>query len=130
MRNFPIAADLGARDDQVSAGAGLPRRLPIDMNGHDHYSDHMGRTVTATEAKAKILALLDEVEAGEEIEITRHGRLVARLVPARPGLALMGRFRGEVEQLVSDEELMTPIDEAEFDGWDWIADPEQEQERR
>ena len=130
MRNFPIAADLGSRADQVSAGSGFPRRRPIDMNRSDHYSDQMGKTVTATEAKAKILALLDEVEAGEEIEITRHGRLVARLVPARPGLALKGRFRGEVEQLVSDEELMTPIDGAEFDGWDWIADPEQEQERR
>ena len=95
------------------------------MRSADQYSDHMGKTVTATEAKAKILSLLDEVEAGEEIEITRHGRLVARLVPARPGLALMGRFRGEVRQLVSDEELMKPIDEAEFDGWDWIANPEQ-----
>ncbi|MBA3403922.1 MAG: type II toxin-antitoxin system prevent-host-death family antitoxin, partial [Gemmatimonadaceae bacterium] len=29
--------------------------------------------MTATEVKAKILALLDEVEAGEEIEITRRG---------------------------------------------------------
>lgn len=95
------------------------------MRPPDHYSDYMGKTVTATEAKAKILSLLDEVEAGEEIEITRHGRLVARLVPARPGIALMGRFRGEVKQLVSDEELMKPIDEAEFDGWDSIADPGQ-----
>jgi len=85
----------------------------------------MAKTVSATEAKAKILALLDEVEAGEEIEITRHGRLVARLVPARPGLALTGKFRGLVEQLVSDDELMAPIGDQEWDGWDWIADPEQ-----
>jgi prevent-host-death family protein len=53
------------------------------MHRADQYSDHMGKVVTATEAKAKILALLDEVESGEEVEITRHGRLVARLVPAR-----------------------------------------------
>jgi len=36
----------------------------------------------ATEVKAKILALLDAVSAGEEEEITKHGRLVARLVSA------------------------------------------------
>ena len=38
--------------------------------------------MTATEVKAKILGLLDEVAAGEEVEITKHGRTVARLVPA------------------------------------------------
>ena len=39
----------------------------------------MTRKLTATEAKAKILAVLDEVAAGEEVEITKHGRTVARL---------------------------------------------------
>jgi prevent-host-death family protein len=34
----------------------------------------MTRKVTATEAKAKILGLLDAVAAGEEIEITKHPR--------------------------------------------------------
>ncbi|BBX97450.1 hypothetical protein MLAC_27440 [Mycobacterium lacus] len=43
--------------------------------------------MTATEVKAKILALLDEVAAGEEIEITKHGRAIARLVAA-PGPTL------------------------------------------
>jgi prevent-host-death family protein len=43
----------------------------------------MTREITATEAKRKFLALLDEVEAGEEIEITRDGVAVARLSPAR-----------------------------------------------
>jgi prevent-host-death family protein len=69
----------------------------------DHYSDHMAKTVTATEAKAHILALLDDVEAGEEIEITRHGRLVARLVPARGAAALMGKYAGLVTFNVTDE---------------------------
>lgn len=36
----------------------------------------------AFEAKNKLAALLDRVERGEEIVITRHGRAVARLVPA------------------------------------------------
>jgi len=72
----------------------------------------MGKVVSATEAKAKILALLDEVEAGEEIEITRHGRLVARLVPARRGAALRGLFAGLVRTNVeSEEELFSPMSE-------------------
>ena len=75
----------------------------MDVHRADQYSDHMGKVVTATEAKAKILALLDEVESGEEVEITRHGRLVARLVPARRGAALRGRFKGLVTTAVDDE---------------------------
>jgi prevent-host-death family protein len=40
----------------------------------------------AFEAKNKFGHLLDLVERGEEVTITRHGKEVARLVPARtPG---------------------------------------------
>jgi prevent-host-death family protein len=38
-------------------------------------------TVGAYEAKTHLAELLEKVEAGEEITITRHGRPVARLVP-------------------------------------------------
>ena len=38
------------------------------------------RTVGAFEAKNKLSELLDEVERGGEIVITRHGKPVARLV--------------------------------------------------
>lgn len=38
-------------------------------------------SVGAYDAKAKLSALLDRVERGEEIIITRHGRPIARLVP-------------------------------------------------
>jgi prevent-host-death family protein len=37
--------------------------------------------VGAFEAKSKLGQLLDRVEAGEEIVITRRGKAVARLVP-------------------------------------------------
>lgn len=37
-------------------------------------------TVGAFEAKTKLSALLDRVEQGEEVLITRHGEPVARLV--------------------------------------------------
>jgi len=40
--------------------------------------------VGAFEAKNTLGSLLDRVEKGEEIRITRHGRKVARLVPDLP----------------------------------------------
>lgn len=39
------------------------------------------RTVGAYEAKTKLPALLDQVERGRTIVITRHARNVARLIP-------------------------------------------------
>lgn len=41
----------------------------------------MAQTVQASEAKARLLQLLDIVERGETIVITRHGRPIARLEP-------------------------------------------------
>lgn len=53
------------------------------------------RTVGAFEAKNHLSELLDSVEAGEEITITRHGKSVARLISSskdqrsvRTGIAL------------------------------------------
>lgn len=43
------------------------------------------REMGAFEAKNKLGTLLDWVEAGEEVMITRRGKAVARLVPAVPG---------------------------------------------
>jgi prevent-host-death family protein len=40
------------------------------------------KVVGANEAKAKLPALLDWVERGREVSITRHHRSIARLVPA------------------------------------------------
>jgi prevent-host-death family protein len=39
------------------------------------------REIQASEAKAHLPQLLDEVERGETIVITRHGRAIARIVP-------------------------------------------------
>jgi prevent-host-death family protein len=72
----------------------------------------MTRTVTATEAKAKILALLDEVADGEELEITKHGRTVARLVPAVGAQSIRGRLAGVAITAVPEEDLFTT-------GTDW-----------
>lgn len=41
------------------------------------------REVQATQAKARFAELLRTVEHGETVAITRHGRAVAHLTPAR-----------------------------------------------
>jgi prevent-host-death family protein len=39
------------------------------------------REIQASEAKAHLSELLDDVERGETLVITRHGRPIARIVP-------------------------------------------------
>ena len=40
--------------------------------------------VDALEATSKLGELLDQVEAGQEVAITRGGKVIAKLVPAMP----------------------------------------------
>ena len=54
--------------------------------------------IGAFEAKNKLAALLDRVERGEEIVITRHGKAVARLVPNVAGLD-PGQAQAAVERI-------------------------------
>jgi prevent-host-death family protein len=65
----------------------------------------MVEKVTATEAKARILALLDAVAEGDEVEITKHGRTVARLVPARGARSLRGVLAGSAMTAAPEEEI-------------------------
>jgi prevent-host-death family protein len=44
-------------------------------------------SVGAYEAKTRLAALLDEVEKGHAVTITRHGQPVAELIPVDRGLA-------------------------------------------
>jgi len=39
------------------------------------------RTVPVVEMKSRLAALLADVARGEEIAITRHGKVIARLIP-------------------------------------------------
>jgi prevent-host-death family protein len=71
-------------------------------------------TITASEFKAKCLALLDEVATTREtLVVTKRGKAVARIVPAEEPPSLLGT----VTFLVSDDELVN---------WsiDWDAVPE------
>lgn len=63
-------------------------------------------SISATDFKARCLRLLDEVgEGGGELTITRHGKPVAKLVPAESDASL----EGSVEFLVCEVELISPI---------------------
>jgi prevent-host-death family protein len=63
--------------------------------------------VGAFEAKNMLSALLDRVERGEEIIITRHGKPVARLVPSAGRIdhsqakAAIERIRSRVSEIKS-----------------------------
>ena len=71
-------------------------------------------TVNLVEAKAHLSELLDKVEAGEEVIITRHGRAVAHIHPvSRPKRPLrldelasfratMPRLRGPTAELLRE----------------------------
>jgi len=66
------------------------------------------RTIPAGRFKAQCLRLLDEVaETGETIVVTKRGKPVAKLQPVEEPPSL----KGSVIYLVSDEELIAPIDE-------------------
>lgn len=67
----------------------------------------MARQMTATQVKAGILALLDDVADGEEIEITKHGRTVARLVPAVGPNALRSSMAGSAMTNAEDGDLFS-----------------------
>jgi prevent-host-death family protein len=69
--------------------------------------------VAAADFKARCLALLDDVDRdGRELVVTKRGRPVARVVPMQAPASLLASVR----QLISDEELIAPVDE------DWDAE--------
>jgi prevent-host-death family protein len=85
----------------------VPTAQTVDPSVNDHYYGHMAKSMTATAAKAGFLRLLDEAAAGEEIEITRHGRPVARLVPPTGPRSLEGLFQGRARTAVDEEGLLS-----------------------
>lgn len=59
-------------------------------------------TVSLAQAKARLSELLDRVESGEEVIITRHGRPVASLagaVQAKVPLRSLKKFRATMPKL-------------------------------
>lgn len=58
----------------------------------------MALTVGAFEAKTKLAELLDKVEAGDTVTITRRGKAVAQLVAVKPDDE-QARMRALVEEI-------------------------------
>jgi len=82
------------------------------------------QTVKAGEFKAKCLELMDRVaESGEPIVITKRGKPVAMLTPARdPSQTVFGYYKGRME-IVGD--IVSPLDT------DWgPAEPKPRPERK
>ena len=64
-------------------------------------------TVGAYEAKTHLSKLLEKVEAGEEITITKHGAPVAKLVPVRKEMSAEQRVAAieRIQQLAASLSL-------------------------
>ena len=58
------------------------------------------KEVRATAAKSNLLQLLDDVERGETVVITRHGRPIARIVPE------CERRKSEIEKVIDGIRLL------------------------
>ncbi len=71
------------------------------------------QTVGIFEAKAHFSELLDRVEHGEEVTITRHGKPVARVLPVDQ--ARQDRAEYAVKRLTELSEKLS------LDGLDWKA---------
>lgn len=72
-------------------------------------------TVTSTEAKNRLNALLAEVErTGVAITITSHGRPVARLEPVNP----VRRTFGQLPGLTVADNFDDPLPESELQHWE------------
>ncbi|BCH26432.1 type II toxin-antitoxin system Phd/YefM family antitoxin [Mesorhizobium sp. L-8-3] len=55
--------------------------------------------ISIAEAKAKFSELIKRAEAGEEILVTRHGKVVARVVPPEGEVRkppLLGALKGQI----------------------------------
>ena len=76
------------------------------------------QTIQASEAKTHFLRILDKVERGESIIITRHGKPVARIIPqvdidrerVEQAMQEMRRLRQKIGKL-SLEEILSARDE-------------------
>jgi prevent-host-death family protein len=68
------------------------------------------KTITSTEAKTRLNAVLAEVQrTGEPVTITTHGHPVAVLSPVQPRQRTFGQFPSLVVPETFDEPL--PVDE-------------------
>jgi prevent-host-death family protein len=79
----------------------------------------METTVTSTQAKNRLNALLADIErTGQSVTITNHGRPVAKLVPVQP----VPRKFAQLPNLVVPKDFDEPLPESELARWQGDAD--------
>jgi prevent-host-death family protein len=76
------------------------------------------KTIQASDAKARFSEILSEVEAGETIVITRHGREIAEIQPSKAERQrVIAQARADIEEMrktaprVTAEEILSWRDE-------------------
>jgi prevent-host-death family protein len=75
----------------------------------------MDPTVTSTEAKNRLNALLADIErTGQSVTITNHGRPVAKLVPVQP----VPRKFGQLPNLLVPSDFDDALPEIELARWE------------
>jgi prevent-host-death family protein len=67
------------------------------------------KTIQASEAKTHFLRILDEVERGQTVTITRHGKTVARIVPESEEDAYAEQARHAMETIREIRKRVKPI---------------------
>ena len=73
------------------------------------------KSVTSTEAKARLNALLAEVQqTGVSVTITNHGQPVAVLSPVQP----MARKFGQLPTLAVPDTFNDPLPDSEIAAWE------------
>lgn len=72
------------------------------------YIEHMAQRYSIAEARSNLPTIVDEVEAGQEVQLTRRGRPVAVVVSLREFERLRGKrgsFRAAYESFLQEHDL-------------------------
>lgn len=72
-------------------------------------------TVNVSDLRTRLPEYLSRAEAGEEIEVTRRGEVIARLVPARDRRRTAKERLAALRTSASVGDVVSPVDE------DWEA---------
>ena len=80
-------------------------------------------TVGLAEAKSKLSELVDQVERGEEVVISRNGKAVARIVPIErqrktDRSAFLGSLAGKIHLADGLDDPLPPAVQRSFEGSD------------
>lgn len=109
--------ELGGRATRLTKGALVTARITLKTSSTSLTGStivHM-KTITSTEAKAKLNAVLAEVErTGTSIAITNHGRPIAVLSPIQPTPRTFGQF----PNLHVPENFDDPLPADELAAWE------------